>query len=661
MHAVLSELLAAAVRSGKLLEASRENIALLLSGAVTKCYGEAILELAEAGEWTELNDRFFRTLTFGTGGLRGRTIGRVITRVERGHAGADAPPEFPCVGTHAMNFYQISRATRGLAEYVWQNFLENGYPGRPKVVICHDTRYFSRDFAEFAAHILCELGCDALLFREARSTPQLSFAIRHCGAQAGINLTASHNPPAYNGYKVYFADGGQIVEPHASRIIACVRSMKGEAHVPLPKEEHGRLLSLGTEIDAAYSEALQTLVIEPSVFTAQSVPLRIVFSPLHGTGGAAILPVLQRLGVDCSPVEAQCHPDGGFPTVESPNPEERSALDMGLAQAAQEGADLVLATDPDADRLGVAVRRADGELELLTGNQIGSILAWHRLSRLFAHGILHEGNRHRATLIKTFVTTDLQKAIAGEFGVRCVETLTGFKYIGAKLKKYEDALPAEVRTRWASFSESEKRDHLLQHSTWFVFGGEESYGYSASDFVRDKDANGAAVMVAEAAAYARGQGRTLLDLLDTIYLRHGVFLERGESLVMEGADGAVRIAALVESYTTHPPQEMAGRKVESVINFAQDAMTDSEGDLIPKESMMLFTLSGGFRVAVRPSGTEPKIKFYLFGAALPPDEQARGAQETSNWTLENLGTIKERVRQELAALWQWLREDVQKR
>jgi phosphoglucomutase len=652
MHAALSDLLEGAVRNGKLSPQSRENIALLLSGAVTTIYGQAVLELAGAGEWDEVNDRFFRTLSFGTGGLRGRTIGQHVTNAERGNSTDPNCPEHPCVGTNAMNFFNISRATRGLAEYVWGYFLRNGRKGRPKVVICHDTRFYSRSFAEFTAKILSDLGCDALLFKEFRSTPQLSFAIRLHGAQAGINITASHNPPAYNGYKVYFEDGGQIVEPHASGIIDHVRSMKGEEHVPLPVEEHGKIITLGEEVDRAYLDRLESLIIEPQIVQSAK-SLRFVFSPLHGTGAKIILPLFDRLGFQCSVVGEQNQPDGSFPTVKSPNPEAREALDMAIAQAEADGADIVLATDPDADRMGVAVRGGDGAMHLLTGNQIGSILAWHRTSRLFEAGILNEGNRANATLIKTYVTTDLQKAIAGDFGIRCVETLTGFKYIGAKLAKYEGALTAEIRREFAELPEPAKRDILLRDSTYFIFGGEESYGYGSGEFVRDKDANSAAVMLAEAAAYAHSQGKTLLEILDGLFLRYGYFLERGESITLEGADGATRIARLVESYAKNPPGEMAGRTVHGFTNFAAQDIVDSEGDLIPKESMILFELEGGFRVAVRPSGTEPKIKFYLFGVSLPSEGRQLDEAE--------LPAIKERVARELDDLWSWVRNDMKRR
>jgi phosphoglucomutase len=639
---MLSELLHDAARDGLLRAECVPNIEALLAGASTKQYGDAVRELAEAGEWAELNDRFYRTLAFGTGGLRGRTIGRVIAPAERGSAPDGACPEFPCVGTNAMNFYNIRRATRGLAAYVWDYFLQEGRQGRPKVCLCHDTRYYSRAFAELSAEILAQLGCDAFLFHEFRSTPELSFAIRWTGAQAGVNITASHNPPAYNGYKVYFEDGGQIVEPHASGIIARVHEVEGEFFEPLPAEERGQVKVLGPEVDEAYLERLETLFLEPEV-VRKAGSLRVVFSPLHGTGATIVEPLLRRLGVTLDLVEEQCVPDGGFPTVASPNPEEVSALAMGVALAQSNGADLVVATDPDADRMGVAARNSAGDLELLNGNQIGSLLAWHRCHRMRDLGLVTEENRARATLVKTLVTTDLQTAIAQDFGVRCVQTLTGFKYIGAKLKKYEEALAEVERARYFFRPESETRAARLAGSTFFIFGGEESYGYSGADFVRDKDANSAVAMLVEAAAWARQEGLTLWDLLDRLYVRYGFYLEAGHSLAMEGADGAARMARLVDSYAATPPREMDGRAVEKMTNHATEDIRDEEGDLLPREAMMMFSLTGGYRVAVRPSGTEPKIKYYLFGYSAVPEGE--------------LPTVKKEVQAALVALWEWIRRD----
>jgi phosphoglucomutase len=606
---------------GSLLPSSRENLAAFLSRAPSCVSVDSIKELLVTENWTELNNRFFRTLAFGTGGLRGKSIGAVVTAAEQGVGGVNGRPEHPCVGTNAMNYETLSRATQGLVAYILAWHAQSGLKTRPAICIAHDTRHFSRDFAEFVARVITELGVDAMLFEGPRSTPELSFAVRQTGASAGIVLTASHNPPEYNGYKVYFSDGGQIVEPHASGIIACVNAVSSQDYQR--SETPGRLIPLGRKLDDAYLEKLESLLLDPAAVRAAS--LHVVFSALHGVGGIISVPALQRIGCRVTVVSSQAEPDGRFPTVQSPNPENAEALSLAMRQADAEGADLVLATDPDADRLGVAARGQDGKLTLLTGNQLGSLMVWYRAMKFFELGLLDAENPDLGVIIKTFVTTDLQKAIAGKFRVRCVETLTGFKYIGAKLGKYEAQTPKPV----------------------FVFGGEESYGYSGADFVRDKDANAAAVMISEVAAYAKGRGQTLPELLDMLFTEFGVHREHSESLVMEGADGAARIQALVESYRNQPPSEIAGEAVQNVRDFARGGMKDIEGDEIPAEAMMIFEVEGGLRIAVRPSGTEPKIKFYLFVVEAP------GAAD--------LETSKASARARLCAAWKWLHEDADAR
>jgi phosphoglucomutase len=326
---------------------------------------------------------------------------------------------------------------------------------------------------------------------------------------------------------------------------------------------------------------------------------------------------------------------------------------MAIAQADKTGADLVIATDPDDDRMGIAARGGDGKMQLLTGNQIGSILAWYRASRFFETGVLNASNRHRGVVIKTFVTTDLQKAIAEKFGLRCVETLTGFKYIGSKLGKYEAAIPAELRRDYAHMPEAETCRLRLEHSSFYVFGGEESYGYSASDFVRDKDGNSAAVLIAEAAAYAKSQNLTLVGLLDRIFAEFGVYLERGESLTMDGAAGAAQIKKLVDSYASNPPAEIDGAKVVEILNFATDTIHDVEGDRIPAEAMLMVTLVDRRRVAIRPSGTEPKIKYYMFGAKVPESGKTFSPAEVAE--------ARESVKSSLARLWENLSADAKAR
>lgn len=641
-----------AVKAGKLLDSSAKNILQLLERGTSPIYEQSIAELTGAAAWAELNDRFFRTLAFGTGGLRGRTIGKIVTRAEQGKRNALGRPEYPCVGTNAMNFYNISRATQGLVAYLKEWFEKEGRAGKPKIAIAHDTRHFSRDFAELAARVATENGCDACLFEAPRSTPELSFAVRHTGSHAGVVLTASHNPPHDNGFKCYFADGGQVVEPHASGIIAKVNAVESDVYVPLEKADQGTLQALGREIDDAYMDRLETVILDRSVIETQK-NLRIVFSSLHGTGGAIIKPMLKRLGFQFSIVPEQDAFDGRFPTVKSPNPENAEALTLAVALAKKENADLVLATDPDCDRMGVAVRNDAGDMQLLTGNQIGSLMAYYRVKKLIEQGVITRENASRAVIIKTFVTTDLQKAIAKKNGLHCVDTLTGFKYIGAKLGKYEAALPEEVRNRYRKMSEAETREARLQYSTYYVFGGEESYGYSGHDFVRDKDGNAAAVMFAEVAAYAKSRGLTLDGLLDEIYAEFGFYLEKNGSMTFEGAEGAAKIKTLADSYAAKPPREVEGIAVIGVKNFAAKTFFDTEGDKIPSEKMLIIELADGRRVAVRPSGTEPKIKYYLFARQEPPAD--------GPFSKEQLAAIKRAVEASLDSLWSWLQRDANQR
>ncbi len=600
-----------AVTDGKLLASSLENIRLLMSGTQDPIAPAALTELVEAGEWNELNNRFYKTLAFGTGGLRGRTIGMVVAPSEQGKGGINGRPEFPCVGTACMNYFNVGRAMRGLITYV-RRFVEAAGEGRkPLIVIGHDTRHFSRDFAEYCARISTDLGCDCALFDGPCSTPEVSFAIRELNADTGVVITASHNPAHDNGFKAYFNDGAQLIAPHDKAVIDCVNALSSDSYEPLPEAQHGSLRLLDAEFDAIYINRLKEIVLRPEVFGKASA--RVVYTNLHGTGGRCIVPMLKSIGCNVSTVAEQDVQDGRFPTVASPNPENAPALDMAIAQADKENADLVIATDPDSDRMGIAVRdKATGKMELLTGNQTGCLLAWYRCMSVCELGIVNDANRQHAVMVKTFVTSPLQDAIATAFGIETVNVLTGFKYIAAKLGKYEAAIPAELRQGYRRMSEEQTRALRLEHSKFFVFGGEESYGYLAEDFVRDKDANAAALCLAEMNAYLATQGMGLLECLNKIYAEFGYYKELGKSLVMEGADGAARIAALTQSYIDTPPTEMDGAAVAGVRNFVSGNLTDAEGDPIPAEKMLFIDLADGRSFAVRPSGTEPKIKYYLF-------------------------------------------------
>ena len=637
----LESSLSSAVVSGNLLADAKSNIESLLAGTTSEVAAQVIDELVASGSWDELNDRFFKTLAFGTGGLRGRTIGSIVTKAEQGNGGPNSRPEHPCVGTATMNFYNLSRAVRGLITYVKQ-FV--GDSRKPALVFAHDTRHFSRDFAEFCAKVCSELGCDAYLFDGPRSTPQLSFAIRELRADAGVVLTASHNPPHDNGFKAYFNDGAQIVDPHATGIVNEVNAILSETYEIVPADRRGTITLLGEEMDVRYVERLKTLLLRPTLLEGAST--KVVFTNLHGTGGHINVPMLRGFGFEVLTVPAQDVQDGRFPTVESPNPENAPALKMAIDLAEQSGAEIVIGTDPDADRMGVAVRDSSGKMVLLTGNQIGSLMAWYRLKTCFDLGWLTHANRSRAVLIKTFVTTELQHAIADGFGVGIVDTLTGFKYIAGKLRKYEEAIPADKKGDYRALTEEQTRLLRLEYSRFFVFGGEESYGYLGSDSVRDKDANGATLMFAEVAAYAKSVGKTIPELMDDVYREFGYYLEVGKSLVMEGADGAAKIQALANSYAENPPTEVDGSAVLRVRDFAKQDLYDQEGDLLPKEKMLFVDLEDGRSFAVRPSGTEPKIKFYLFGKA------AAGGDLTKS---------KDYVRNSLERLWGWIEADATKR
>jgi len=640
-----------AVADRQLMESAAANIRTLLAGAPSSLYMRVVNELIAAGAWPELNDRFYQTLAFGTGGLRGRTIGKTVAAAERGDSRENERPEFPCVGTNAMNFFNISRATQGLIAYLHDWNQREKISAKPKIVIAHDPRFFSEEFSELTAKIAAENGCDAFVFDGPRSTPELSFAVRYLKANAGVVITASHNPPHDNGYKVYFGDGAQVIEPHASGIIAKVNAITSEAFTALPKDRQRKITTLGKEIDEAYMQRLETLILDPQIIR-EAKSLRVVYSPLHGTGRVIIEPMLKRLGFNFDVVAEQDRFDGRFSTVKSPNPENAEALTMAIDLARKEDADLVVATDPDCDRMGAAVRTKTGKMKLLTGNQIGSLIAYYRTKTLFDRGILNKENASRAVIIKTFVTTDLQKAIAEYYGLRCVETLTGFKYIGAKLSKYERALPKNVRENYVDLDEEETRQLRLAHSSFYVFGGEESYGYSGADFVRDKDGNGAVIMFCEVAAYAKSRGQTVDELLDEIFAIFGYFAEKNGSLVFEGAQGASKIKQLVESYARHPFSEVMNSKVTSVRNFETETIRDVEGDEVPKEKMSIFELKNRTRIAVRGSGTEAKIKYYLFAQRRPENGEFDSAE---------LDQIKSKVEEKLKQLWDWLQEDAQSR
>lgn len=628
----------------KLLASTQQNIA--------RVYGDtggtdrdraSIDELLAAKAWTELDDRFFRDIAFGTGGMRGRTIGKIVTKSEAGKPQPLDRPEFPGTGTDMLNYGNVRRAVSALGAY-----LIEGYPGEKlSVVVAHDTRHFSPDFAQTAAQALNVLGIDALLFPEDRSTPQLSFSVRACGAHAGIMITASHNPPHDNGLKFYSRDGGQVVEPHASGITKHFQKLSSDP-AALPAliatvSKSGKVVTLDAEMDIIYRDAVGNLVLEEKAILETRERIKFVYTPLHGTGIRAIPALLDQFRFHWSLVWDQSTGDGRFPTVKSPNPENAEALELAIQQAEKEKADVVMATDPDDDRMGVAVRDANGKMVLLTGNQIGSIMAYYRCSRLTAQGILTNDNRKNAVIVKTFVTTDLQKKIAEHFGVGCIETLTGFKYIGEKMHDYEKA---HSDPGFAKRSVAERRTAALTRSKFIIFAGEESYGYTGGDYVRDKDANAAVLMFAEAAAWAKSKGQTLVDYLDAIYREMGFYTERLGTLTFEGAQGAQQIAKLLASFRSNAPKQYQEQAVTGVDDFGLQDFSDADGKKIPKETMLLFHMADGSRMAVRGSGTEPKIKFYFFTRA-----DASG----------DLAAIKAQRKAFLDSWWAEVQEDVKKR
>jgi phosphoglucomutase len=650
----LEATLQSAAKAGHLLPSTIENIQALLAASENPVYRASIEELAKGSQWAELDDRFFQALKFGTGGLRGRTIGKVVTTAERGSAPADQRPDHPCVGTNAMNFYNVGRATRGLVAYAKAYRSAAGLTGKPSLVFAHDTRHFSPEFARRCAQIATENGADVYLFDGCRATPVMSFAVRHLRADAGVMLTASHNPGHDNGYKVNYSDGAGIVEPHATGIIKEVNAIADEAYTPLPVDEQGKLTIIGAEVDNAYLQRVETMMLQPELLKNEKAKeLKIVFTALHGTGGVMVPGLLKTLGFNYLTVPEQDIQDGRFPTVKSPNPENASALQMAVDLANKEGADIIIGTDPDCDRMGVGVRNAAGEMVLLTGNQTGSLMGWYRLKTLFDLGILNDANKDHAVFLKTLVTSPMQDTIAAKFGVLCVNTLTGFKWISAKLAKYEAALPAEILVSYRDLPAAESRAARLEHSKFLVFGGEESYGYMGDDFSRDKDGNAAVVMFAELAAYAASRGLTVAELLDEVYCDVGYFQEVNQSKVFEGASGAAQIAKLADSYGANPPTEVDGSAVIKVRDFRRDEILDEEGEVLAKEKMLFVDLADGRSFAVRPSGTEPKIKYYMFGRQVPAAGKKLGSEE--------LTAVKTQVSASLESMWTWLEKDIDAR
>ena len=623
-----------------LLASSKETLLSWLSGSFLPDWAlESLNELVESGAWDELNDRFFKNLSFGTGGMRGRTVGKVSTKVEQG---VGPEPVYPAVGANYLNDFNVLKATIGLFRYV-DGFLKESDRGHevPTLVIGHDVRYFSRHFCELAASVWGQLGGIAQIFEGPRSTPQVSFTVRYVRAHAGIVITASHNPPHDNGYKVYFEDGGQIVPPHAEGIVKHVSSVDWGTVAKYLNKDTSNVCILPETLDSAYLDSVKDSLANPELLRIHSP--KVVFTSIHGTGRISSIPLLKSLGTEVSEVAEQAILDGGFPTVDSPNPENAEALQMGIDQAKAEGADLLIGTDPDADRMGVAVRDSDGDMVLLTGNMIGSMMAEYRVTLLKDAGLLPPDGSPNAALIKTFVTTPLQQAIAKAHGLKIINTLTGFKWIGEKLRIYEEQLcetylrETGVALDYDATPSKKRAQLLLKYSTYYVFGGEESYGYLASDRVRDKDANAAVAMFCELGAWLRSQGKSYLDYLDELYLKYGYYYEKLGNLYYEGAAGSERIQAILKAYQQTPPHTFSGRSVTTFKDFSSSDYKDADGKPIPSEVFFFLELEGGYSFAVRASGTEPKIKFYVFGSE--PVEDASSLPSVKKQTISSVGHL----------------------
>lgn len=649
-----SDVIQEAGERGDLLPSTVDNLEVWVTGDFLPDWAsDSIGELIENEEWTELNNRFYQNLKFGTGGIRGRTIGEVVAPTERGNAEQGEAPRYPAVGSNNLNDFNVIRATLGLYRYT-EHFLREEAKSFdiPRLVIAYDVRYFSRHFCELAASTWSRAGGQAFIFAGPRSTPQLSFSVRYLRAHAGVVITASHNPPHDNGFKAYFQDGGQVVSPHAEGIVDAVQGIQlGDLPAYFEKSLDA-VVTLPASLDQAYAEALRENVLDEAVIR-DGAP-KVVFTPIHGTGGVQCVPLLKSLGIEVIEVEPQDQMDGAFPTVKSPNPENAEALDLGMKKAEETQADVVLGTDPDGDRMGLAVRDASGKLVLLSGNQIGSVLAEYRIQSLKDGGILPEEGTERAALIKTFVTTPLQAAIAEAHGLKVIDTLTGFKFIGEKLNDYqrqmEDKLLEEEGLaldydRTALWTRAEL---TLEYSTFYVFGGEESYGYLGNDRVRDKDANAAVLMICELIAYLKTQEMTLPDYLDSLYLEYGYYAERLVNIYYEGAAGSKKIKNILESYRQNPPDILNGQEISRFTDFGREEIVDADDKVIPGQDFYVLEFADGYRYAVRGSGTEPKIKFYCFGREAVEDEA-------------DLATVKHQAEAKLKALADAIEADARER
>ena len=503
----------------------------------------------------EIQDRFYKNLEFGTGGLRG-VIG---------------------AGTNRMNKYTVRRATFGLANYI---LLKNSEIAKKQgVVIAYDSRYKSEEFCLEAAKTLAACGIKTYIFDSLRPTPELSFAVRYLGCVAGIVITASHNPPEYNGYKVYWTDGGQICPDIAKEIIMEVNKIEDYSKIPTTDENNELIITLTEEVDIAFCDAVKKQVIRQDIIDKVGKEIKIIFTPIHGTGNLPIRRVLDEVGFkNVSVVKEQEMPDDKFSTVKYPNPEEKEVFDIAIEMAKKDGADIIIGTDPDCDRVGVVVKDDKGDYIVLNGNQVGSLLVDYVMSNKVDK--IKELNN--PMIVKTIVTSELGAKIAHSYGVGCVDTLTGFKFIGEKIHQYE-----------------------IDKSATFMMGYEESYGYLVGTHARDKDGVVSALLISEMAAYYYDRGMTLYEGLQQVYDKYGYYREELKSITLKGIDGMEKIKSIMNTFRNSDICHIGGIKVDKLRDFSQGI-----GDL-PKSDVLKFILVDGSWIAVRPSGTEPKIKFYF--------------------------------------------------
>lgn len=531
-----------------------------------------IQDLVNSGNEAELNERFGADLEFGTGGLRG------IIRF----------------GTNGMNRYNVAKATQGLANYIKMQDIEN-----PKAVVACDSRNFSKEFAQETATIFASNGIKTYLFSSLRPTPELSFAIRYLGCATGVVVTASHNPKEYNGYKAYWSDGAQMVSPHDKNVITEVGKIKSLNDV---KSENfydlvadGRIEIIDKVVDNAFLDE----IFKQNINNVAGSNVKIVYTPLHGTGATLAPQVFDRLGLkNILYVKEQMIADGNFPTVIKPNPEEKEALTRGINLAKKENADIVIATDPDADRMGIAVREKNGEFTIVSGNHIGAIIEYYVLSAMKKNGKLPANG----AVVKTIVTTNLQDKIAESFGMKVFNVLTGFKFIGQKIREFE-----------------------ADKNYTYICGGEESYGFLVGTHARDKDAMVATMLIAECCAVLQKEGRNMSDYLNEILEKYGYYSDSSKSIEIQGLKGKEVIGKIMAHYRENPKTEFAGVKVVQALDFLPgNTIPDAEGSpyKLPSSNVIQYHLEDGTKISLRPSGTEPKIKFYFSGCAASKDEVA---------------------------------------